>query len=1143
MSANNVSFKSSINIKFDLGNENFFNRYLPTPSHAEAFIGLLKGFNEKSSSKSHIIMGPYGTGKSLIGTILSSITSNNVSNDTVQELKQKFEKVDDDIYNELNKIQSCDKTYLPIVLSGNEGRFRTAIISSIMKTLEQNDIHVTVPGVVNKVISTIETWEQDYPQTFEAFLNYLKEAGKEYELWRIEVLSHNSQEIEWFQSIFPYLTSGTEFIVDYQYDFVEQIKYILDELDKLDLGLFVTYDEFGRFLQTLDTTLIHETMQDIQDIAELADHYTDSFHILLITHKNLRQYFNVLKDEHKDEFQRIERRFKTYYIESDQSTFVRLAQNIINDLDIKNTLSKDYEESVINTLRKYTFFPTLNQVELEELVVSGCYPIHPITLYLLPHLSNVFGQNERTLFTFLESTETGGLLNHLAKDDGYYLADQLFDYFFSGDHFISEDIKDSVRLYKQLIKKIPTPSNGLEQRILKFITLWELTGLQSMHKITNELLSLALNEEIENVNKALDQLNSYKAVRFNRIMGYWELFQGSSINIEEEIQSRLEETSINQNRRKEVIENALDNKFYLATSYNDEKSMTRFATTNVTFSSDIVEEGKFDYDQNSDASIYLVILEKSEDREDIIQQLKDNFSFKQSIFGVSHYPITYIYEVIDQLIIVNQMIEDVELLKQDINIKDELLIKKEDLLFSIKEYIRVWTDFSGHATWIHNGEEIKIQNRIVLENKLSEIMYDIYPYTPEVRNESINRKKINNVQLKAAKTVVDHIIEFPYSEQFNIEGKGPDYLIYATIFKNNGFLIDDLNNISSKEFQLMRDDLINFVKNNKKGNLNELVSILERSPYGIRKPLIPIYIISLLRDVWDHTMFYRNDMYVPAVDGDKIYKMIEEADQYEYIVYDFNKQLTPFLNEIDSVFGEYKSEYVDGKPAIIQMSSAVLGWLRSLPKYTQITSNLSPEVNQFKETVKRSEVDPSATIQSLFENYQNDFDSLISMKVNIENFCDHQIENIKENIFYYTETSSYKELINWANNQSGFAQKKNATVYNILNVSTSDNWVSDFVEEYIGLRIQDWSDRTYEMFIKQLERDIEMLNSKDSDNTNAQQLQIDGRNVTIQTDVELSTKSKTIYNNVHRMVNNAGRTVPKEEVEYIVYKLLTEFVE
>ena len=45
------------------------------------------------------------------------------------------------------------------------------------------------------------------------------------------------------------------------------------------------------------------------------------------------------------------------------------------------------------------------------------------------------------------------------------------------------------------------------------------------------------------------------------------------------------------------------------------------------------------------------------------------------------------------------------------------------------------------------------------------------------------------------------------------------------------------------------------------------------------------------------------------------------------------------------------------------------------------------------------------------------------------------------------------------------------------------------------------------------------------------------------TNVELSTKSQTIYNNINRMIRNAGRNVPREEVEYLVYKLLEEIIE
>src|SRR5690606_12283291 len=172
--------------------------------------------------------------------------------------------------------------------------FRHAILSAILRTLDQNGIQVVVPGEVNKILSTIDLWKREYLKTYKQFINLLNERNFDIEIWRLEILSHNKPEIEWFSKIFPTLTSGAEFVSDYSEDFIGQLKVVIDELTKLNIGMFITYDEFGRFLQNLDTNEIHETMQDLQDLAELSDHYTDDLHLLLITHKNLTQYFNRL---------------------------------------------------------------------------------------------------------------------------------------------------------------------------------------------------------------------------------------------------------------------------------------------------------------------------------------------------------------------------------------------------------------------------------------------------------------------------------------------------------------------------------------------------------------------------------------------------------------------------------------------------------------------------------------------------------------------------------------------------------------------------------------------------------------------------------------------------------------------------------
>src|SRR3954454_6037793 len=111
MTTNIATFKTSVNIKFDLGKKEFVNRYLPTPSHAESLLGLLRGFNNpRNNKRSHIIVGPYGTGKSLIATIVGNITSKKIKDQkTLNTLSKKFNKVHDDIYDELQNVKQLEK--------------------------------------------------------------------------------------------------------------------------------------------------------------------------------------------------------------------------------------------------------------------------------------------------------------------------------------------------------------------------------------------------------------------------------------------------------------------------------------------------------------------------------------------------------------------------------------------------------------------------------------------------------------------------------------------------------------------------------------------------------------------------------------------------------------------------------------------------------------------------------------------------------------------------------------------------------------------------------------------------------------------------------------------------------------------------
>lgn len=620
---------------------------------------------------------------------LSGLVSKQIDKRTFNALARKFDKVHEEIYEELHQINELEMTYLTVALNGNEGRFRYAILSAINKAIIENKIDITLPGQNGKIIQTIDLWEEQFPKTFRNFKKVLKECDKDLGIFRLNILNQDKNEIEWFIEVYPSLTSGAEFIVDYQDSFIEQIAFVLKELKKQNIGLFIAYDEFGRMMQTIEPRFIHETMQDLQDLAELTNNTAENLHLLLITHRNLAQYLGLFNEEFKNEFQRIEKRFRTYYIESDSSTFIRIADSYLSEMQEYKT-KKNMSDSLVDQLRKYPLFPELNQQEVEKLVIEGTYPIHPVALYLLPLLSSFFGQNERTLFTFLESNETGGLSNHVAIKNGYYLPSDLFQYFFPSLHEIdtSNDGFDAMKVYKGLITKTPVileDSNKMD--VLKLITLWELVGAQSRFKLTTDFIQFALDKTQSEITQCLAELSAIKAIRFNRVHGYWELLEGSAFFIEEMIEDRSTLVNINKLKKEEVLKSLLTKRYFLANEYNDEKSMTRYAEIEFLFSSDLIKEN-FDVvnlktKKNADATVFYVILEAQQDLkkvEEVLKSVDENYF----IFCISKYSFSTIEEEINQLVILDEMLTDSELLKEDKNLKTELKLKKKIC------YLRSW---------------------------------------------------------------------------------------------------------------------------------------------------------------------------------------------------------------------------------------------------------------------------------------------------------------------------------------------------------------------------------------------------------------------------------------------------------------------
>jgi hypothetical protein len=1162
-----MAFKTSVNIRFDVGKDEFINRYIPTPSHTEVLKGLLDGF-VKDSNRSHIIVGAYGTGKSLLATVISSIVSKNASLTGVEKLINKFTHFDDYISDQIRSASSLDKKYLPVLLTGNEGRFRQAILSNIIKTLKTENIKVMLPGVSEKVIESISKWKEAYPDTYNDFIRLLQTKGKNIKNWTEEIKYQNEDEIKFFDEIYPTLTSGATFEVGYNESFLTQMEYITEVLNKNNLGLIIVHDEFGRFLQGLNSSSLNETMQDIQDLAELTDR-EKSLHLMLITHKSLRQYFRGMHEDIAREFQRIEKRFRQYNIISDQATFLKIAEVILTEnLLEKPEISPEKYKNTIDNLKSYPLFPSLNPTEREQIIVKSMYPLHPVSLFILPKLSSVFGQNERTLFTFLESEETGGLINHITKTDSYYKAYQLFDYFFSdaSENDVDSEVSKNLLSYKKAIARIPDTlvNKKLAFSLIKFISIWNLCGLQKEQKLSTEFLLFAMQIDKIELDTIITILSNQKVIRFNRLGEYWEIHSGSTVDIQAKISQRKSEYIPDHGEVLKVLLKNLPRKYYFPERYNDEKDMTRFAKVELLLESDF---NKFNAikvkNTESDLVIYYVIPENKSNSE-IIQDLLKLSKSERDIFAVHPESLSSIKQEIYESNIIESLLTDKEMLAEDKGIKEELTLLLKEVNHVIEKYLTVLSSFDVKLIWVTSKVEKQITSIIQLSELLTNKCNLLYGDTPRIINDSFNRRNSSAQQIGGAKVLIDSIIKTPNETQFGIEGNGPAYAIYASLFKNNLNFDKNVNNLDYRNieyapYRLLRKKLIELLDEQPKGSLSDIIDIFTKTPFGIRKPVVPILLVSMLRDRWNEFLLYRNEIFVPGLNGNKLYEILEEEgpENYDYVYEKIDEEYIQFFNSVENHFYGYIEDRLEGQnnSRLIQICGTLVKWLRSLPRFTQISDSVIKDFAVLRDMIRRTEVKPQKSITEIYKLYNND--NLINL-LRIKEYAERFIFDVKHTLELFilesSHNSSIEQLNEWALSQHEYLKKNNELVKAIISTGECDDWLTIFVENFSGVRVEDWSDITKEKFTKDFHQNYkDAVSFKKDENSEGKGIIKKtstayftiamGNKRKVISKVDFSVKTRTVYSNIDRIIRNAGRNIPKNEMEYMIYLLLEQYVE
>ena len=383
----------------------------------------LQSINRKKDQAT-LLIGPYGKGKSHLLLILLAIISMERNTSNKRVIKQLINKKQyhvlqminavDDIGNDICEVIEeiwSGKRYLPVIITDSRGDLNQAFLYALHEALIREKLDDLIPDTYYSIaIKRIKDWKENYPETYIQYEDALKKYGRSAKQSIAELKQYSKETLEVFKEIYPEITSGSEFnplAVSEVLPLYKSVSEKLIDLGKYS-GIYIVFDEFSKFIEGQDKLNTGNNMKLLQDICELATESKQAqIFITMVAHKSIKEYGKYLSTEIINSFTGIEGRLEErYFITSFKNNYELIQNAIQKDEDGLKTIPQYQvctgEQSKERYYQLLPFKTNFNLSDFEKIILKGCYPLSPISAYLLLNISEKVAQKELYSHSFLK---------------------------------------------------------------------------------------------------------------------------------------------------------------------------------------------------------------------------------------------------------------------------------------------------------------------------------------------------------------------------------------------------------------------------------------------------------------------------------------------------------------------------------------------------------------------------------------------------------------------------------------------------------------------------------------------------------------------------------------------------------------------
>ncbi len=1080
----NNEFRNAINIDLNLNHKGKLLSYIPTKSSVDILKRYMKAIQGNIMHASMLI-GPYGKGKSHLLLVLLGILTLDRNNEAEKKifdtLYERIYKVDNEAAElMLNIWQHKSGRFLPVIVNC-QSDVNQAFLLALSKSLKLYGLTELTPKTdYEYAVEIVENWKENYKDTYEEYHRMLKSKKITLTTMKAELLQYNKKYLDIFRLIYPELTSGSVFNPLAEADVTRLYMSVADKIREEYgfRGIYIVFDEFSKFIEGQDRIASGLNMKLVQDVCEMAGDSKDpEIYITLVAHKPIKEYGNRLSVETINSFTGIEGRLdaEIQFITSAKNNYELISNAILkNDSDIEKVPSSIYDMFFTDKARSVyhripAFESEFTYADFEKIVVRGCYPLTPVSAYMLLNVSEKVAQNERTLFTFISNEEVNSMSdfvsksvakNNVVSSKWFITPDLIYDYFSNLFKDESDEIKAIYQKSVSAIEIACTKYNeaDLAVKIIKTIALFMI--VDRMHEMPwdEETVRIALNMHYSEVVK-----EHYNVIMSNLLGAELDILEKDSNGLykfktvegkelQETIGIRWASVA-NDDTIDACLANVYNTKYVFPKKYNYEYGMTRY------FRYKFIEINKFLALKNDDKLFEdglfcdgKVICIFKFDENNYSQQIADK------LYELSSHRIIAMYsnnpleckEEINKLQVANDIKEDISFIDKNRHLVTEL----SDLIDNLENKILIelnerYGRFSNYETsYFYNGNVIKADDKSITQCT-DELCYAMYNETPVINNEFVNKYNVSTGATKSArKNIITRLLQKEDLKDY-LKGTSQDATIFRSLFVQNGLY----NNKPEKRIKIIIDIIQDYFEKcaGEKISFDELIKILISEPYGIRLGLIPIYVAYVIGTKDSDVIVYYGDKEIPLT-TEVIINMCDSPEEYSFYISRSDIVNERYIKELCELF-KVKIDSTHAESRISLILSNMQKWYRSLPQVTLSAkkdkvyysdSGIAKAVPKLGNILQRYEINPYEAVFSQIPSALeagNDYTMCIKRLKNIKQLMSqyytyivNKTIDVTRDVFSNQDDSLYHIVVEWYDEQS-----------EVIKGTISDQAVSEFM--------------------------------------------------------------------------------------------------